>query len=371
MKVAIVGGGGVGSAAARHLAKEGHEVTVFERFTADHDQGSSFGESRVTRKTYPDALLTELMTAAYPLWDELQDEAGENLFVRAGGLYFGRRDHPHLQMICDALARYGVPFERFEAKEANARFPGFRLKDGEIGVCQADTGFLRASACVRANLRLAQKHGAELRENTQVLDFVPDGDGFRVLTDAGDTPADRVVLTAGPWLGRFLTHLPLKVTRQQYVYLKPARYPERFQAGTFPVWIEAQDPKGLEMYGFPMDGRVDGVKLAQHAIGPVTDPDAVDRNLDPRIATALRAYAAERMPDLSGEITYSKTCLYTVTPDRVFLIDEAPGKPGAVYVGGLCGEGFKFTVLFGKIAADLVLGRKPRWELSRFRASRL
>ncbi len=53
MKVGVVGMGGTGSAAARFLAQSGHEVVAFEQFQVGHDRGSSHGESRIIRYTYP------------------------------------------------------------------------------------------------------------------------------------------------------------------------------------------------------------------------------------------------------------------------------------------------------------------------------
>src|SRR3712207_4412135 len=102
--VAVLGAGGVGSAAARFLAKEGHTVTVLEQFEPDHDRGSSYGTSRIIRKTYTDGFYTGLMGAAYPLWDELEQEAGEPLFARTGGLFFGPREHSELAAIRKALS---------------------------------------------------------------------------------------------------------------------------------------------------------------------------------------------------------------------------------------------------------------------------
>src|SRR5471032_1625153 len=112
MKVAVIGAGGVGSAAARFLAGEGHEVLLLEQFTVDHDRGSSYGESRIIRRTYPDRFYTRLMDAAYPLWEELQREAGEELFVRTGGLFFGAAAHPQVTAVEDALQANGTPYER-------------------------------------------------------------------------------------------------------------------------------------------------------------------------------------------------------------------------------------------------------------------
>ena len=96
MRVAVVGLGAVGSAACRFLAEAGHSVVGFERFALGHGFGSSHGESRIIRYAYPDAHYTQLMGQAYPLWEQLEQAAGEELLVRCGGLTFGPRDHPEM-----------------------------------------------------------------------------------------------------------------------------------------------------------------------------------------------------------------------------------------------------------------------------------
>ena len=82
MKVAVIGVGGTGSAAMRFLAQAGHEVIGFEQFQVGHDRGSSHGESRIIRHAYADSLYTELMGDAYPLWKQLESDAGEELLDR-------------------------------------------------------------------------------------------------------------------------------------------------------------------------------------------------------------------------------------------------------------------------------------------------
>src|SRR5436305_13924800 len=74
MRVAVIGAGGVGSAAARFLAMGGHEVILLEQFAVDHDRGSSYGQSRVIRRASPDVLYTRLMEPAARLWRELERE---------------------------------------------------------------------------------------------------------------------------------------------------------------------------------------------------------------------------------------------------------------------------------------------------------
>lgn len=372
MRIAIIGIGGTGSACARHLARAGHDVLMLEQFTLDHDQGSSFGESRIIRRTYPDLLYTQMMAAAYPLWAELEREAGETLFVRCGGTYFGRHDHPDLAAVIAALKATNTPHELLDVRGHNARFPAFRLREGESAVYQADSGFLRASACVRAQTRLALEHGAHLVERCRVTAIEREGE-LTVISERDEKRlehvVDRVVVTAGPWMDRLVPALKpaLRVTKQQYAYLRIARDAAQFAPGRFPVWIDAGGTTGGAVYGFPADGRIEGVKLAVHVEGEAVNPDAMNREVEPAAIEALRQYARERMPDLSGEVTAAKSCLYTNTPDKDFIIGE---ERGIVYVSGCSGHGFKFTVLLGKLAAQLALGEAPAFDLSRFSAAR-
>lgn len=355
LNIAILGAGGVGVAAARFLASASHAVTVFERFTLDHDKGSSWGGSRIIRRTYPDPFYTKLMGVAYELWAELERDAGEELLVPCSGLTFGRTDNPEMAQTEDALASNAVPFERLTAGEVAGRFPALRLDSGQYAIYQADSGLLKASACVRAQMRLALEAGATLREHSPVT--LADVAGF-----------DRVLVAAGAWTSSLLPQLslPLTVTRQFYAHLLPAKSPEHFEVGALPVWIDAD----THWYGFPRHGDLPGVKLAAHDGGERAAADAVRRDADDADRAPLRAYAACRLPDLSPSIAFEKVCLYTKAPDEDFLLGAIPACPGAWFCSACSGHGFKFTVLMGRILADWALGRTLPFDANRFRATR-
>ena len=71
--VIVVGLGGMGSAAAAHLAARGQRVLGLERFGPAHDRGSSHGGSRITRQAYfEDPAYVPLLLRAYELWDQLE-----------------------------------------------------------------------------------------------------------------------------------------------------------------------------------------------------------------------------------------------------------------------------------------------------------
>lgn len=368
LRVAVIGVGGTGSAACRHLARAGHRVVGYEQFALGHDRGSSHGESRVIRYAYHDRLYTEMMGDAYPLWEALQAEAGEELLVRCGGVTFGPAEHPEMRATEDALRAAGVPCQLLSAAAFAERQPALRLRPGENALLQSDAGFLRAASCVRAHARLARAEGATIHENAPVAAVrTQRGEVILQMADGAEEAFDRAIVTAGAWMGKLLSALalPLKVTRQQFVYLAPAD-PAAFSPDRFSVWIDAV----TYWYGFPADGRIEGVKLAWHGQSEPWDPDRPERPVDPAEREEAIAYAAERLPLLAPPPLYERACLYTNTPDEDFIIDAAPGLPGVLLVSGCSGHGFKFTALLGKIAADLTAGESYPRDLSRFRLSR-
>ena len=79
--VIIIGLGGMGSAAAYHLAARGKRVLGFDQFSPPHDKGSSHGKNRVFRQAYyEDPSYVPLLLRAYELWSEL------DLLTITGGL---------------------------------------------------------------------------------------------------------------------------------------------------------------------------------------------------------------------------------------------------------------------------------------------
>ncbi len=358
MRVAVIGGGLAGCAAARCLARTGQSVTVFEQFTIDHDRGSSFGPSRIIRRTYPDADYTHLMNEAYRLWDELEEECGETLRISTGGIYFGPADHPDILAILAALDSENLPYEKLDAGAAMERFPSFRFQSHEIVIYQEDTGILLASRCVRAFADSAALHGAELRENCPVA-LVARGDAqVLVTTTDGTQPFDAAVITAGPWTKRFVPEAPLTVTLQEAFFV-----PSGPDTDSLPVWIDAE----TFMYGFPSHDGAPGVKVGQHFHGPEVDPSSIPNDLTSNAWDRILEYLRNRLPELDTTLIESKRCLYTNTPDDDFLIDRVPGLPGAVFASACSGHGFKFGPLTGKALADMVMRNEVGPVYVRFR----
>jgi monomeric sarcosine oxidase len=323
----------------------------------------------VIRRVYPDVFYTRLMEPAYRLWRELEREADESLLLETGGLFFGPADHPEMRAAESSLREAGVPFEVWDARGTAERVPPLRLGPGEVAINQAETGILRASRCVRANVRLARASGATVRENTPVCRFEGMSAGVRISLAAGEElQVDRLILTAGPWTPTLLAELglPLQVTRQTYVHFAPVGDRSAFRLGAFPVWIDMES----YFYGFPEQDELPGVKIALHRPGEPAEPDSVRRELDDADRAVLRDYAHRRFSGLGDAVAYEKVCLYTNTPDEDFIVDRLPADDRIVFVGGLSGHGFKFTVLLGQLVATLATDGEPPVDLRRFSMAR-
>ena len=77
----------------------------------------------------------------------------------------------------------------------------------------------------------------------------------------------------------------------------------------------------------------------------------------------VQRFLRDTLPAVLPGHTSHAVCMYTVTPDRNFVIDLHPLCPQVTVVGGFSGHGFKFASVVGEIAGDLALeGETPHSE---------
>jgi monomeric sarcosine oxidase len=368
----VIGAGAVGSATAYHAAKAGHRVVLLEQYAIDHQRGSSHGYSRIIRYVYDHRVYVELMKAAYPAWRALEEDCGETLYLRSGGIDFALPDEPLFASMVDCLTQMNIPHEVMNAADAEARFPQFRFDEDMVVLYQVDAGVLRASRAVQAHVRMARQYGAYVHDNTPVLGIQPVADGVEVRTAHETFTAAKLVIASGAWMRPMLRllglDLPLQPLAAQENYLD-ALDPAQFTPERFPVWIgHVQERYGNILYGLPsVDGS--GVKIGLHT-GPAIDPENPDRTPDTTLAETMLGFARRYMPQAAGSVASSRVCLYTLTPDEHFIIDQHPEYPQVILASCCSGHGFKFSTLLGSILSDRALKGETPHDLSLFTLSR-
>jgi sarcosine oxidase len=353
--VIVLGLGGMGSAAAYHLAGRGLRVAGVEQFTAAHDRGSSHGGSRIIRKAYwEDPAYVPLLLRAYELWREL-DPA---LLRVTGGLMLSRVEEPVFAGALASARAHGLPHEVLDAAALRRRYPSLAVPDGLMGLYEADAGALLPEACVRAHLDGAARAGADVRFGARVAEWAP---GWVRLADGEILRAPRLVIAAGAW-ARDLLGLPLRIERQWVMWVPP-------RAPDLPLFIWAVGaPAARDIYGLP-DVTGEGFKVAFHHGGERIDPDAPRRPVSAEEIAALRAVLRTHIPALDAEPLAVSTCMYSNTADENFAIGLR--EPGVAVAAGFSGHGFKFCSVVGEILADLVCDGGTRWPIGPFALDRL
>lgn len=347
----VVGGGLLGLAAGRALARRGKETVVLEQAAVGHARSGSKGTSRIFRYGYEDPFYVRLAMAAEPLWTELESESGEPLLVRTGQLDFGAG----LEDLVAALRSCRAPVRVVTAREVERRFSSMAPRDA---VEEPASGVLLADRCLAALRR-----GLEVREGRDVTRIGDDEGAVHVLVRREDGEDERyrasvAVVCAGARTGGIVgsTQMPEQAsTLEQVAYVRLDE--------DLPVVI---DRSGGLLYGLP-DPTRGSYKVGLHHSGPLADPRTTGTEDDSELLDRLAAATRATVPGWSGAMVGAERCLYDTTATEDFVLDRI----GRVVVGcGTSGHGFKFGPLLGELLADLAITGVLPGELGRFRLSR-
>ena len=373
----------MGAAALDHLAGRGAKVIGIEQDRVPSERGSSTGDTRVIRKAYfEDSRYVPLLERAYVLWRELEAHAGEPLLVTTGCMNLGPPEHPAVVGVRASAASHGLAHEVLDAAAIKQRFPAFAPRPNEVGVFEAEGGFLRVEACTRAHARRAVERGATLRTETRVTALsLASGNagapGVRVTLDDGTIiEADRAVISAGAWvasapaLREVAAGLPLVVQRQVQLWFRPLDA-DVVSAARFPVFIHFDGERVF--YGLPLHGErgeEPALKVCRHHGGEATTADTLDRVLRDDDVEQVRVWMRAHLPAGDGPLLRSRVCMYTSTPDGHFVVGALREHPQVVLLGGFSGHGYKMASVIGEIAADLTVSGKTSFDLGMFGPTR-
>lgn len=365
----VVGLGALGSATAYNLAKQGHSVLGLERFALGHVRGASHDTSRILRHSYHTPHYVSLTFDAYDDWGALESDSGTPLVTTVGGLdLFPPGAATSSSDYIDSMAAHGVEFEVLGPAEVADRWPQLVVPDGTTALYQARGSIVPAGRGTATMQSMARRYGADLRDESPVISVRDHGsDGVEVSTADETYLCRRLVVCADAWTNDVLAGLdwaiPLTVTLEQVTYFSPADA-EPFQPGRLPLWIWMDEPC---YYGFPSYGEAT-VKAAQDCGGAVVTGDGRSFDPDPARLDELAAFMARTLPG-SGSPVRSLTCLYTLTPDRDFVLGSVPGHE-AVLVGMGAAHGFKFAPTLGRMLAELAATGDTSFDIEPFRLDR-
>lgn len=365
--VVVVGAGSMGMAAGYFIARQGKKVLLMDAFDPPHHHGSHHGETRIIRHAYGEGeQYVPLVLRAQELWQELQEQSGQSLFLNTGVLNMGEASSPFIQMLIASAKRYQLPLEVLSAEEVQQRFPGITLPEHYIGCFEPASGVLHCESCIAAYRDLAVDHGAELLTHQAVdrLEVTESG-AITIGSEDLEVSAETVIITAGAWNTDLMQQLDMALPMQPY-------------RKTF-AWFEADEtwygehifpafsfhsPQGI-YYGFPSINNA-GLKVGRHDGGTAQDPNQPLEDFDTLVDSQdLERFLVTVMPQ-AGSLKYGKTCMYSMTEDEHFIIDTHPKYSNVVIAAGFSGHGFKFASAVGEILSDLAIHGHTEQDISPF-----
>jgi sarcosine oxidase len=359
--VAVVGLGAMGAAVLCQLAMRGVDVVGIDQYAPPHDQGSSHGETRITRCAVGEGkAYVPLALASHRVWRDLESRTGERLLETNGCLimgstvnsvHHGKTDFLHRSV--ESAKAFSIPHEILTGDDVMRRFPQVEGAEGAQAYFEPGGGFVYPERCIAAQLAMARQNGATFVQ-APVIEISQSTDFVRIHADRQIIEASRAVVAAGAWMGRLLGEpfSRLLTVNRQVLHWFPV-IDQMYSPDRFPtiIWMHG-DTADAYFYGFPSVPGTGLLKAATEQYRVATAPDSVDRTVTPAEADAFyRNHLAGRLRDVGAHAAKSVVCLYTVTPDSGFIIDQHPRMERVTVISACSGHGFKHSAGIGEAVA--------------------
>ncbi|WP_306056563.1 NAD(P)/FAD-dependent oxidoreductase [Natronococcus wangiae] len=347
LEVAVVGAGAIGATAAYDLAREGVDVTLYDRGSIA--SGSSGRAAGVCYDAFADSLDAEIGSDAIERFRSL---SGDDTFpfVECPYVWLAREgDERNVEALREQVTRMqqnGTIALEVDGDELAERFRALRTDDVAVAGIAGAAGYTdpaRYTACLAA---AAEGAGATLRPETPVRVRT---DPARVVLDADGSvhEVDAVLVAAGAHTKRVLAEAGIPIALKPY----------RVQA--LVATYDLAEPMCYDATaGFYLRPHPDGLLAGNGTEYVEADPNAYDRDASPGFAADLLERVDYRLsgvdidPERDLERAWAGLC--TATPDRDPLVGRLESE---LYVAtGFQGHGFMRAPALAERVADEILG---------------
>jgi glycine/D-amino acid oxidase-like deaminating enzyme len=362
--VVVVGCGAAGLSIARQLALQGATVTALDQVEPGTQASPRAAGQSVIAQVDP--AVGALMRRSMDQIARFTDETGVPFpFHRVGSVKYAcsRWAAGVIEREVARAAAEGTRVEVVSLDEAGQLAPHTDPSAAVAAWHSPDDLYFQPPDMVAALYRAAENAGVRFAIGQEVMTVAGDERGVTgVHTTSGEQVASgAVVVAAGAWTGLLLERsgvprLPLTFVRHQATLRSGI-------AGIHPGL------PSVRVIDHSVYARPDGHHLLFGTYEPHPlefDPHAIpsrseDVPLDLTPVEEARRRVASLFPGLAGSVaTGIRGAVVSITPDRGYLIDEAPGLPGAWFFTGCNVLGLSTAPAVGEeIARWVVSGRCP------------
>jgi D-arginine dehydrogenase len=342
----VIGGGIAGVSAAAHLAPHG-SVTLLEmeQSLAFHTTGRSAALFVVN---YGGEGSRPLALASQPfLENPPEGVADAPLLADRGALWIADESQlDHLHKIAEDGRDSGAGSELVDAGEVLRLVPKMRPERVAGGLYEPGARDIDVAALHQAFVRLARRHGADIRLSAPVTGISSLGGGWRVSTPTGDIDCQAVINASGGW-----GDLVAGLASVEPIGLQPMRRTAFMVPGdhSYSGWPMVVDVD--HNFYFRPDGVQLLCSLAEENLSEPGDPSPAMED----VALAIQRINASTTLDIRA-VNSQWTGLRTFAPDRDLVIGEDPSAPGFFWLVGQGGTGIMTSPAYGALLASLVIG---------------
>ncbi|MEQ9813912.1 MAG: FAD-dependent oxidoreductase [Azospirillaceae bacterium] len=367
MRLAVVGRGLIGAAAARHLGLMGHEVALIgpqePADLARHDGvfGSHYDEGRITRVLEAHPFWRRANAASIARYGEIRAASGVDFYREAGALHLGADDGGEVAELTAIAAAEGIDCETCDAAELRARFPFLGIRPGMRGCFEPrNAGHISPRRLVTAQTIAATRAGA-LVIHEPALAISENRSGVTIRTRSGEVEAGGVLVAAGGHTQSLLGRALGLTVYARTVALFRLGAAEAARLAAMPS-MRCFGPRGADPYILPPIVYPDGgtwLKLGGDPVDRILDGEAAIRDWfrsggSSAVADALEAQLLARLPGLAVEERRVVPCMTTFS--RSGLPTIGPLSRRVTIATGGCGKAAKCSDELGRLAALALLG---------------
>ena len=401
-EVIIIGGGLMGSSAAWKLAQSGRSVLLLEKQDEQYDSGSSLGEARIARSNNRgndiwSYMHNETVEEVKGLIDFLNHSESEqsfeisDIYTTSAVSYLGTK--AIYDQLMSSLTRQKVNYKIATDPEDAAEKFDVNIPEGVLIQREYNqySGTINPEKLIEYLHKAVIMAGGEVLYDTEVTSISENDHQFKIVARHGEQnnsrsfETEKLVVAAGPYAGSLLKEILPKIERlvtPKRVFL--AFY--RINKGIYSNFSDKQ--KMLLEAGYPVINSSAGtrkgsffsmieyydeddlpiIKIGGHfQRSPITNLENVWQT---QLTESEKKWAFDntlsylnllnlniREDDL--EFSHGYSCVYSLTETEVPIVSPAQSQSGKynsdfVIIAGMSGVGAKGSLMYGKIASDII-----------------
>jgi sarcosine oxidase, subunit beta len=268
---------------------------------------------------------------------------------------------------------HGVDVQWLSAAEAQALAPGLDVTGVKGATFCAADGVADPNGVTVGFAKGAQAKGVEIVRDTEVTGIRLDGHRVaEVRTSHGSIAPPLVVNAAGPWaqsIGRMCgVDVPVEPERRHIFIASPPG------GGSWDDGANAGQVPKNKLLVIDFDSTFYFHREGGGLLFGMGDPDeqpGFDITVRWDFLPKVIEVAMQRLPALAdAAVSHAWAGLYEMTPDHNPIIGPAADVDGFYTIAGFSGHGFQHAPAAGRILADLITGRDPKFDLSPFTLDR-